>query len=43
MIGRMIPSDAPLWYFLLWGQGLNMAVSYAFAAYMAAHGLFLRL
>jgi hypothetical protein len=42
-VGSMLPQDCPAWYFLLWGEGLYLGVSYVAAAYLRAHKLFLRL
>ena len=39
----MLPDDSPAWYFLLWGEGLNIGIAYVCAAYLRAHKLFLRL
>jgi hypothetical protein len=42
-ITAMIPQDAPVWYFLLWGEVLYFAIIYVFTAYLRRHKLFLRL
>jgi hypothetical protein len=39
----MLPDDVPAWYFLLWGEGLYLAVAYAATLYLRNHKLFLRL
>ena len=42
-IQEMIPMDAPTWYFVLWGQGLNITIAYICANYLRRNRLFLRL
>lgn len=42
-IGSMLPPDSPAWYFILWGEGLQLLIAYICAAYLRAHKLFLRL
>ena len=39
----MVPPNAPVWYFLLWGEGLMFVIVYIFARYLRTHKLFLRL
>jgi hypothetical protein len=42
-VGDMLPADCPNWYFLLWGEGLYLAVVFLAASYLRKHKLFLRL
>jgi len=42
-VGNMLPPDCPVWYFLLWGEGLYIGVALVAALYLRSHKLFLRL
>lgn len=42
-IGSMLPNDSPAWYFIIWGEGLQLVIAYTCASYLRSHKLFLRL
>lgn len=42
-ISAMLPEDCPVWYFIVWGEGLYIGVALLAALYLRSHKLFLRL